>query len=210
MVQDTCVGCGVSNSKLCFYLDCHFLRMFFLCLLWILIQSSVLVQGFNFLYEGIQLTDGDVRNYSRIAFGVATSPPSVHTSSADCKVYPGDTKWPSDPEWKKFNDTLGGALIKGVPPSIVCYPQAYDAAQCAAVKAQYFNDIFRNNDPVSIVNEWLDGDSCPPQSYTNDTLGNLTCNVTAYPAYVINATTVKRKISSSSAVPHMGRSQANH
>lgn len=175
--------------------------MFFLCLLWISIQSSVLVQGFNFPYTGIQLTDNDVKNYSTIAFGVPSSSARL-TTSADCKVYPGDKQWPGDSEWKKLNDTLGGALIKGVPPAIVCYPATYNATQCDAVKAQYFIDQHRNDDPVSIVNEWLDGDSCPPESYTNDTLSDSTCNVAAYPPYVVNATTVKRKTSRTSVPTH--------
>lgn len=167
--------------------------MFFLCVLWILIQSSVSVHGFNFPYEGIQLTDTDVQNYSRIAFGASTTSAASPTTSADCKVYPGDAQWPSDSEWTKFNDSLGGALIKGVPPAKVCYQPFYDATQCALVTANYFYSQFRNDDPVSIVNEWLDGDSCAPPSSSNVTISNSTCNLAAYPAYVVNATTVKRK-----------------
>lgn len=112
-------------------------------------------------------------------------------------MYPGDATWPSDAQWQKFNDTLGGALIRGVPPARVCYPGFYDAAKCAAVKANYFNSQFRNDDPVEIVNEWLDGDSCPPGAYgvvASNVSTTVVCNEAAYPAYVVNATTVKRTL----------------
>ena len=167
--------------------------MFFLFSLWVLAQSCTSVHGFNFPYEGIQLTDADVKNYSRIAFGAAQRPSTNLTTSADCKVFPGDAQWPSDVEWKKFNDTLGGVLVKGVPPAKVCYQTFYNATQCAVVTSNYYYDAFRNNDPVSIVNEWLDGDSCPLPASSNITASNTTCNFAAYPAYVVNATTVKRK-----------------
>jgi hypothetical protein len=64
------------------------------------------------------------------------------------------------------------------------------------VKANYFNLRLRSDNPVEIVNEWLDGDPCPPSLYSNGTIGNLTtatCNLGAYPAYVVNITTVKGK-----------------
>ena len=174
--------------------------MFIIFLLWVLAHFFACVQGINFPYESIQLTDADVRNYSAIAFGGSPRtyqrPDSDTPSTSECKVFPGDAGWPSDAQWQKFNETLGGVLILGLPPARVCYPGYYNASQCAAVKANYFNSRFRNDDPVEIVNEWLDGDSCPPSSYSNGTVGNLTtatCNLGAYPAYVVNVTTVKRK-----------------
>jgi len=177
--------------------------MFVTLVLWILIHGSACVLGYNFPYEGIQLTDADVKNNSAIAFGATATrsggrPATTSAAAGECKVYPGDAKWPSDSAWHWFNDTLDGALIKGVPPARVCYPGYYNADQCAAVKANYFNSRFRNDDPVSIVNEWLDGDSCPPTAFSvvaSNVTSNATvlCNLAAYPAYVVNATTVKRK-----------------
>jgi hypothetical protein len=164
----------------------------------ILISSSAWVQGFNFPYESIQVTDADVKNYSAIVFGEAPTsqpPTTTTTNSGECKVYPGDALWPSDAKWQKFNDTLGGSLIRGVPPARVCYPGYYNATQCAAVKQKYFNSQFRSDDPVEIVNEWLDGDSCPPAAYgitASNASATVMCNEAAYPAYVVNATTVKR------------------
>jgi hypothetical protein len=175
--------------------------MYIPLVIWILIQASAFVHAFNFPFESIQLVDADVKNNSAIAFGATStrsSQPTTTTAAAgECKVYPGDAKWPSESAWHWFNDTLDGALIKGAPPARVCYPGYYDADKCAAVKANYFNSRFRSDDPVSIVSEWLDGDSCPPAPFStsNVTASNVTvlCNLAAYPAYVVNATTVKRK-----------------
>jgi hypothetical protein len=92
---------------------------------------------------------------------------------------------------------LYGVLIKGASPAKVRYPGYYGADKCAAVNANYFNTRFRNDDPVSIVNEWLDRDSYPGVIFSfkrrckqcDGTLPFLA----GYPVYVVNATTVKRK-----------------
>jgi hypothetical protein len=173
--------------------------MFIKLVSWILIHFFSYVHGFNFPFEGIQLADADVSNYSAIAFGAPLSSSrrpwtnTTTTAAGECKLFPGDPQWPSDSQWGKFNATLGGVLIRGMPPASVCYQPYYNATQCAVVRANYFNSNFRSNDPVEIVNEWLDGDSCPPPAISNATWSNATCNVEAYPAYVVNATTVKRK-----------------
>jgi hypothetical protein len=92
---------------------------------------------------------------------------------------------------------LYGVPIKGVPPAKVRYPGYYDADKCAALYANYFNTRFRNDDLVSIVNEWLDRDSCPPAPFSalNVAVTNVMVlfHLAAYQVYVVNATTVKRK-----------------
>lgn len=165
--------------------------MFILNILCI-IGLAASVQGINFPFENTTLSDIDVANDPSIAFGVLSSP-SIPIS-AGCKIFPGDKQWPIDSQWSTFNGTLGGVLIKGVPPAIVCYAGTYDAAQCAAVTAQYFNGAVVADDPVRIENEWLDGDSCPAQVYNvpGGNTTNPTCDVAAYPSYVVNVTTVKR------------------
>lgn len=175
--------------------------MFSRNILQIFLSLPVLVKGINFPYENITLTDNDVKANPNLAFGSLSSPISCPTSPSGCKIFPGDSQWPSLSTWATFNTTLGGALIKGSPPALACYNGTYDAAQCTEVKAQYFNTAWRPDDPVTIENEWLDGDSCPAQDYNNVPLVNggfdaataSTCDVTAYPAYVVNVTTVKRK-----------------
>ncbi|KUJ13687.1 FAD-binding domain-containing protein [Mollisia scopiformis] len=158
------------------------------------VWDSISAQGVNFSFENITLSDADVENDPSIAFGDLSSPSAIPTSNG-CKVFPGDKQWPSYEKWRNFNHSLGGALIKGLPPAIVCYTGTYNTAECAAVVSQYFNGSLITDNPVRIENEWLDGDSCPAQAYDNVPGGNTTnptCDVAAYPAYVINVTTVKQ------------------
>ena len=156
----------------------------------------VTVQAINFPYEKITLSESDTLNNPSLAFGNLSIPPIA--SSSRCKLFPGDKEWPSDSQWTAFNETLDGALIKGVPPAVVCYniTGMYDAAKWAVATTKYFDGQARTDDAVSIENEWLDGDSCPAQAYNNVPGGNTTaptCDLDAYPAYVVNVTTVKRK-----------------
>lgn len=85
----------------------------------------------NFDWENIQLTEAETRNYSAIRFGGSGPDPP----EKECKYIPGDKDWPSDAEWAKFNQTLGGALLKPLPLAAVCYsgPQ-YNPAQCASLQ----------------------------------------------------------------------------
>lgn len=168
--------------------------MIFQFLLSTLIGCSVSVHAAKFPFEDITLSDSDIKTDLTISFGNLSTP--LKASSRPCKVFPGDERWPSDCIWTQFNSTLGGVLIKGVPPAIVCYKESYDGAKCASMVAKYFDEPLRQDDPVTIENEWLDGDSCPAQVYNNIAGVNSTipvCNVDAYPAYVVNVTTVKRK-----------------
>jgi hypothetical protein len=61
-----------------------------------------------------------------------------------CKCYPGDSCWPTDAQWSALNQTVGGRLVKAIPPGAVCYESfqgtpTEDAAKCAAVAAQWTN-----------------------------------------------------------------------
>jgi hypothetical protein len=93
----------------------------------------------NFPYESIQLTEADVANNSDIAFG--TLPASNNGQS--CKNYPQDANWPSEERWSIFNSTLGGALVKGIPPAAACYQGLYfDEARCETVRARQTSSRF--------------------------------------------------------------------
>ncbi|OCL12223.1 FAD binding domain-containing protein [Glonium stellatum] len=152
----------------------------------LLLHLSRNVYAFNFPYESIQLTETDVQNHSEIAFPDQFHGPSF--SNASCKTYAGDTNWPSPEKWEAFNATLGGALIKPVPLGLVCYSgPTYDAQKCAATLVSFSNSSLHTNDPASIVAQWLEGNTCLPMLNTT----NKTCTTGGYPAYVVNATTVK-------------------
>ena len=67
------------------------------------------------------------------------------TSSAkQCRCYPGDACWPSTSQWSALNQTVGGRLVRVIPPGAACYPTfngipTADAAQCAEVASQWGN-----------------------------------------------------------------------
>lgn len=84
----------------------------------------------NFPYESHQLKTSEVKNNSDFQFGN-----SAIISKPVCKTFPGDVSWPSSERWDALNTSLGGALIKGVPPAAACYAGEYnDATKCAAVR----------------------------------------------------------------------------
>jgi hypothetical protein len=90
--------------------------------------------AFNFGYESIQLTEAETTGYPAIRFGG----PDNLAPTEDCRVIPGDDDWPSDAEWTRFNQTLGGALLKPVPLATPCYAgPLYNATKCAQLKATW-------------------------------------------------------------------------
>lgn len=137
----------------------------------------------NFDYESIQLTDGDVANFSAIAFGDSSKP----IEFPSCKAFPGTNEWPIDDEWSQLNASLGGALLKPVPLASVCYTgPLYDANKCRTLQ-QNPGRIY-TNDPITVLTEWPEGDTC--FATTTPNVGN--CTQGGFPVYVINATTVKQ------------------
>jgi hypothetical protein len=85
----------------------------------------------NFDWENVQLTQAETANYSAIRFaGQGADPPE-----AECRYTPADKAWPSVSEWTKFNETLGGALLKPLPLASVCYEGPnYNAVRCGQLK----------------------------------------------------------------------------
>ncbi|KAF2731486.1 FAD binding domain-containing protein, partial [Polyplosphaeria fusca] len=142
------------------------------------------VLGFNFAFEDVQLTEAETEDYADIRFaGQGDEPPQE-----ECKYLPGDEDWPDDDDWAQFNETLGGALLKPLPPAIVCYDGPhYDATVCANLRRQWaMNTAFHANDPISITSQWSSGYSCVP---TADPTSN--CTQGGWPVYVVQASTVR-------------------
>jgi hypothetical protein len=86
-----------------------------------------------------QLSDIDLFKFDDEADANSTSAKVKRTDVGDCKVYPGDARWPSRLTWAVFNLLTGGALIETVPIGAVCYPNSgvYDAAKCASIIANW-------------------------------------------------------------------------
>ncbi|EWC44300.1 hypothetical protein DRE_01126 [Drechslerella stenobrocha 248] len=108
------------------------------------------------------------------------------TGGAACKCRPSESCWPDSRAWSRLNITTNGALLKTVPPGIVCYPgPAYDKGACEELFkiSKYHSWIAQS--PFNVMQPGWNGDPCPP---TNGT-ANGTCNsLLGDPVYVVNAT----------------------
>jgi hypothetical protein len=94
--------------------------------------------AYNFPYDSTQLTDSDIGNNTDIAFGKAPE-----GQIPQCKNYPGYDGWPSSTQWKALNVSLGGTLLKGIPPAVVCYEGEYkDSTKCANVRRRQSDALF--------------------------------------------------------------------
>ncbi|KAK3328745.1 hypothetical protein B0H66DRAFT_822 [Apodospora peruviana] len=145
------------------------------------------VDCYNFPYESVQLQDADVANFSAIAFGDLTKPTNLTSNRTTCREFPGSAKWPTENEWSRFNVSLGGALVKPLPPGAVCYPGPnYDSAKCDFLLNNASSTRFYVDDPVTIMTKWPQGETCYPE--TNP--ANGTCTQGGFPAYVVNASSV--------------------
>ncbi|KAI8965338.1 FAD-binding domain-containing protein [Daldinia sp. FL1419] len=153
-------------------------------------EYDILMTYSNFAFEAEQLAEEDIGDFSAIAFGNASAAVSLDDGGPDCREYPGSPDWPLEEEWSRFNRSLGGALIKGVPPAAVCYDGPYkDEAACTYLMRNATLTRFYINDPVTQLSEWPEGDTCHAP-FGQQTGGN--CTQGAFPVYVVNATAVRQ------------------
>ncbi|KAK0722675.1 hypothetical protein B0T26DRAFT_750045 [Lasiosphaeria miniovina] len=150
-----------------------------------------IVQGSLLDFESVQLESKHAaanpavrfaqRDESALVFG--QSPPP----ETECRAFPGSDDWPSDSDWRSFNQTLGGALLKPLPPAAACYVGPnYDAAKCRFLVTNATNNHFYLDDPVTVLTQWPQGNTCPPALNATGT-----CTQGGFPVYVVNATSVK-------------------
>ncbi|XP_044716123.1 FAD binding domain-containing protein [Hirsutella rhossiliensis] len=82
-------------------------------------------------------------------------------SSRQCRCVPGESCWPSDDSWIKFNSTVGGKLIKSVPVAQSCYEgPTQDAKQCKDVNNLWADDDFQTEQPLGRFYPY--NTTCPP------------------------------------------------
>ncbi|SPO00670.1 uncharacterized protein DNG_03418 [Cephalotrichum gorgonifer] len=141
----------------------------------------------NFDYESIQLTEETVAALPALSFGNTSDEP-LTPRRPRCKVHPGDKTWPSTAEWKGFNASLGGVLLKPTPPGAACYPDHddYDPERCDFLMGDARRSRFWIDNPLGAVVQWAQGNTCPVEV---DPAGE--CTQGGYPAYVVNATSVR-------------------
>ncbi|KAK2616626.1 hypothetical protein QQS21_000449 [Conoideocrella luteorostrata] len=134
------------------------------------------------ILQRAQLAILSVLSLSELANSHCTSPPPPPA----CKTYPGSSDWPSNHAWSKFNETLGGKLIRPVPPGAVCHPDQtdYDDARCSNVAKAWKTYDFHASNPVSVMTDQFANFTCLPDKATP-------CSPAGYPAYVVNATSAE-------------------
>lgn len=109
-------------------------------------------------------------------------------TQAKCKVHPGDAAWPKPGEWEQLNQTLGGALIKGVPAASLCYfngTSRHDEAACTKLAGNWTNSYTHLDDPIEMFSPVYQGLTCQPTSWYDS--GN--CTQGGYPTYTVNVST---------------------
>lgn len=145
------------------------------------------VAAVNFHYESTQLTRDDVKGIESLAFGDAKSAPTKY-DGPKCKPVPGDKGWPSEKEWAVLNKTIGGRLLKPLPPGSVCFPGQpdYNLAQCDFLTSRASSTRFFLDHPINMMASWTEGNACLASTNTTST-----CTQGGFPVYVVNATTVK-------------------
>ncbi|RVD83147.1 uncharacterized protein DFL_007546 [Arthrobotrys flagrans] len=106
---------------------------------------------------------------------------------SECKCQPSQRCWPDSHAWSRLNKTTNGALLKTVPPGIVCYPgPAYNQEACEKISEESRYHTWITQSPFNVMQPGWNGNPCPP---TNGTEANGTCNsLLGSPVYVINAT----------------------
>ncbi|RDW79360.1 hypothetical protein BP6252_03998 [Coleophoma cylindrospora] len=107
----------------------------------------------------------------------------VPAATSACKCIPSDTCWPTATKWDILNKTVSGRLLQTTPVAAPCYAGPnYDAAECAAVVANWTESPFQADYPIGYIY---------PQTQSCDIPGGntTTCSLGTSPVYAINATT---------------------
>ncbi|GAB1319633.1 hypothetical protein MFIFM68171_09843 [Madurella fahalii] len=88
-----------------------------------------------------------------------------------CKCYPGDSCWPTGGEWAALNRTVGGRLVRAIPPGAACYDSfegipTRDPAKCAEVASQWSNATWTADQAtIPMIPIWSNN-TCAPNTAT--------------------------------------------
>ncbi|KAL4962007.1 uncharacterized protein BDV14DRAFT_210755 [Aspergillus stella-maris] len=154
-----------------------------------ILGSTVASNGKDYFdYETVQVLSANLQrlNHADAALFDFGSPSDQPFNASSCKVFPGDSSWPSSAKWSLLNNVTGGALIKGVPRASTCYAGTmYDAADCEHLTSEWTNSYFHLDDPIEMFSPLYQGLTCQPTTDPDDS-----CTMGGYPIYTINATNV--------------------
>ena len=148
---------------------------------------GVAVGAVNFPYEATQLAESDIGDFSALAFGNASSVPATY-QGPKCKLLPEDAAWPSEAQWARFNNSIGGRLMKPRPVGEACYPgPAYNNATCDFLVNSAKNTRFFFDDPLSMLTTWGEGATCLAMLNTT----GRACTQGGFALYVVNASSTR-------------------
>jgi hypothetical protein len=85
-------------------------------------------------------------------------------------------------EWSRFNNSIGGQLIKSSPVAEACYGGPEDNAACKNIETSWTNDVFQISQPIGYA--FPVNLSCPLPTPGLDTK----CSIGNSPVYVVNVT----------------------
>lgn len=148
---------------------------------------TCVVTANSFSEHDVELTEREGSSSRSVSFGDEAT--HIQTRRPErCKVFPGDATWPSQEEWNRLNTSLGGVLLNPLPPAAVCYRTSpvFDTAKCDFLLANASRTTFYLDDPVTILTQWPQGNTCLA---SRNPTGN--CTQGGFPVYVVNATSVK-------------------
>lgn len=75
------------------------------------------------------------------------TPDYTLAGSENCKVFPGDTQWPSDDDWEALDAVTASPLLKPLPQAHICYTNGtgnpVDNATCQTMTDSWRDPYFQ-------------------------------------------------------------------
>lgn len=88
-----------------------------------------------------------------------------------CKNHPSSGQWPTENEWQVLNQSVHGALLRGVAPASSCYEgnPLGSKIKCKETSDNWFYSSFHGKQPASIgYNFWANNSCVAPTDYAFD------------------------------------------
>jgi FAD/FMN-containing dehydrogenase len=107
------------------------------------------------------------RDFIRVlaSAGALAQTATAATGARLSRVRPGDAGWPSDAQWRRLADAVGGRLVKLQNPLAACR-QAPAGPACEAFFKALRNPYFISDDPaLTETSGWLDAWTSSPSAY---------------------------------------------
>jgi hypothetical protein len=106
----------------------------------------------------------------------------------ECKCYPGDACWPTEDKWDALNKTVGGALVKVIPPAAPCYNEfegipTYNEAKCNEVTTNWEDQQYMIETGATPLRMYPSNNTCVLTEDPTDT-----CTIGYLAHYLIMAT----------------------